>query len=763
MPAEPTQHQSQEDRHQAQELSLQRTRPPTEVDGYEIERFLGSGAYGEVWVATDLKTSRRVAIKFYTHRGGVDWSLLSREVEKLVFLSADRYVVQLLDVGWDAEPPYYVMEFVEQGSLDQWLTDNGPMEVHDAVDLFREVATGLLRAHGRGVLHCDLKPANVLLDQDNRPRLADFGQSRLTHEQAPSLGTLFYMAPEQADLKAVPDARWDVYALGSMLYCALTGAPPYRSEKHVTEIEEAENLPERLTRYRRIIRDAPPPQQHRKLPGMDRQLADIISKCLAVHPDDRFDNVQAVLDALAIRDRQRTRRPLVMLGFAGPLILLLIMSLFGLRGYHRATRASDAALTGRAQEKNFFAAKAVAGKTAEEIQRYFRAVEQVAAEPQFQQMVWQAQRPGSDLEQLLGLLRDPNKNFEPLESRDLLLTHPDRESLQNYMDALLDENRIDNASSWFITDAQGTQIAAAFEDDSAANTVGQNYSWRTYFHGEPDDLVIRTHEGGRTRVSYPLPEPDRHLTRVHLSAPFQSKATNLWKVAVSAPVYHHAEFVGVIAVTVDIGVFMRFDDSSQGFFAVLIDGRQGGREGMILQHPLFDEVRAERPRLPESFSARRVELGDFQEGGTTSYQDPLGEDPLGEDYRRRWIAAMVPVKLDVHDGRSGKLEVVDAGLKVIVQEDYLTAIAPVHSLGQRLLREGFLALSVVILVILAMWGVVIRAMRENAATLKKGRRTGDATPFHDLSTLASPRRTHSGSASGQPLSERIVEQRAERD
>src|SRR5690606_34424421 len=184
-------------------------------------------------------------IKFYTHRGGVDWSLLSREVEKLVFLSADRYVVQLLDVGWDAEPPYYVMEYVEQGSLDTWLAENGPMNVREAVELFREVAVGLLHAHGRGVLHCDLKPANVLLDQDRKPRLADFGQSRLTHEQLPSLGTLFYMAPEQADLKAVPDARWDVYALGAMLYCTLTGSPPHRTPESIEEIESARDLPDR--------------------------------------------------------------------------------------------------------------------------------------------------------------------------------------------------------------------------------------------------------------------------------------------------------------------------------------------------------------------------------------------------------------------------------------------------------------------------------------------------------------------------------------
>ena len=121
-----TQQQTGEEQTRARALSLKRLRPPTEVPGYEPKRFLGAGAYGEVWVAVDTNTGRQVAIKFYAHRGGLDWALLSREVEKLVFLSADRYVVQLLDVGWDAEPPYYVMEYLEHGSLEDLLRRERP-------------------------------------------------------------------------------------------------------------------------------------------------------------------------------------------------------------------------------------------------------------------------------------------------------------------------------------------------------------------------------------------------------------------------------------------------------------------------------------------------------------------------------------------------------------------------------------------------------------------------------------------------------------
>jgi serine/threonine protein kinase len=237
-----TQQQSTEEQRRAQALSLEPSRPPLAIPGYEPQRFLGAGAYGEVWVALDRNTGRQVAIKFYAHQGGLDWSILSREVEKLAFLSADRYVVQLLDVGWDAQPPYYVMEYVEQGSLEDLLVREEKLPPREAVALFREVAVGLMHAHGKGVLHCDLKPANILIDQDGRPRLADFGQSRLSHEQTPALGTLFYMAPEQADLSAVPDVRWDVYALGALLYCMLTGDPPYRNEASATQFATAPDL-----------------------------------------------------------------------------------------------------------------------------------------------------------------------------------------------------------------------------------------------------------------------------------------------------------------------------------------------------------------------------------------------------------------------------------------------------------------------------------------------------------------------------------------
>ncbi len=262
-----TQQQTVGEQMRAEELSLRVTVPPSQIPGYKIESLLGQGAFGQVWVGTDLNTGRSVAIKFYLHRSGVNWSLLAREVKNLVTMSANRFIVQVLDVGWDAEPPYYVMEFLENGSLEEMLRQRGAMGVSKAVEIFTDMALGLNHLHGKGVLHCDLKPANVLLDQDMRPRLADFGQSRMSTDQTPSLGTLFYMAPEQADLNALPDARWDVYALGAILHCMLVGHPPHRTPQTVTSLDTAGTLTERLTRYRETIMKAATPRAHHRVRG----------------------------------------------------------------------------------------------------------------------------------------------------------------------------------------------------------------------------------------------------------------------------------------------------------------------------------------------------------------------------------------------------------------------------------------------------------------------------------------------------------------
>jgi len=701
-----TQQQSNEEQQRARALSLKPSRPPTQVPGYEPRRFLGAGAYGEVWVAVDRNTGRQVAIKFYAHQGGLDWSILSREVEKLAFLSADRYVVQLLDVGWDADPPYYVMEYIEQGSLEDLLKRDGRLGVREAVALFREVAVGLLHAHGKGVLHCDLKPANVLLDQDGRPRLADFGQSRLSHEQTPALGTLFYMAPEQADLQAVPDVRWDVYALGALLYCMLTGAPPHRNESTVTEFDSATELEGRLLRYRQLIENSPLPTGHRQIKGVDRELADIIDGCLEPDREQRFANVQEVVDALHARDQRRARRPLVLLGFVGPALLLGVVSIFAWSSFETVMGEYDEALRERALESNSFAAKYVAKTVTNELEVYYRAVEEMASSPRFQKL-------------LATTLKDPQLATFRQQLSDSNLDKPTRDTLraefiasaaraplQERIEELLQDPDEPDVASWFVLDPAGLQLARAPAED----TLGMNFAWRTYFHGGFEDQP----ENWR-------PQPGEHVGKTNLSAVFYSKVNDRWTVTISTPVLTEEEegqpphFLGLIALSVDVHSFVELQASNRQF-AVLVDWRPGPNKGLILQHPLFEKLHDNdntSGRLPEFRVSELPESSSERQ----NYVDPLAKSPEGEEFDRHWLAETAPVS--IRDGNTGWM--------VIVQESYEGTIGrTLESLKQTLFSSSVLAATLIALLSTVLWAFVVRVLREPTRAGAKPGATAEA-------------------------------------
>ena len=415
-----TLHQSDQDRDRSRDLSLQATKPPAKVTGYSIEQFIGAGAYGEVWSGTEKKTGRRVAIKFYTRRTTDDMEQLSREVEKLVTLSADRYVVQLVDVDWQAQPPYFVMDYFEHGSLEDLLKSQQTLPATQAEDLFTEIATGMMHLHGKGIFHCDLKPGNILLDQDDKPRIADFGQARVHTDKAASLGTLYYMAPEQADLTAAPAAKWDVYALGAILYSMLVGKPPYVDDDLTERIDSSASVEERLAAYKSALKNAPLPNEHRKVAGVDKLLADIIDRSIAVNPSERYDSVESVLVAMRQRELSKARRPLLVLGLIGPLMLLTVMSLFSWFASRQAYKDTLTAIEIETKQGNEFAAKMAARSTAEKIDRYFRAVEELSVNEEF---IGDLIAATSDVElkTIARELDDPNNNSEA--ALDLSLIH----------------------------------------------------------------------------------------------------------------------------------------------------------------------------------------------------------------------------------------------------------------------------------------------------------------------------------------------------
>ncbi|WP_160149562.1 serine/threonine-protein kinase [Roseiconus lacunae] len=758
-----TEFQTEGGRSTSKKLSMQATAPPSDVPGYRLERFLGSGAFGQVWVGRDLNTGRPVAVKFFLHRGGVNWSLLSHEVKNLVQLSADRHIVQVLEVGWDNDPPYYVMELVPGGSLEDELTDRGALPVGEAVMLFRKICIGLNHSHNKGVLHCDLKPANILLGDDHEPRLADFGQSRLTHDQTPSLGTLFYMAPEQADLGSSPSSSWDVYAVGAIMYRMLTGGPPYRDDSIVEQLDTAGSLPKRLERYRESIRNATPPVRHIQRGGVDRELARIVSRCLAPEPDSRFGNVQEILDHLDRRDESRAKRPLMLLGILGPLLLLIVTSISGLQTINTAKEETMVALKAEARESNLLAARFAARTLESELERYFRLCQEEINSPAFREQLGETLRDAG-LNQRLQDLADAGTSLEArkrTDVREALLDNESRQKLDEYLQSRLvdympseDHPHRPKLATIFVTDQRGTIFSIAYVDPvaRAQSSAGRNYAYRTYFHGQENDLPKTT----------PIADVTP-LRQMQMSAAFQSTATFLWKIAISAPVKlsddPDAPPDAVFVATINLGdIEILQGDEQKNHVAVLVDAREGPTRGTLLQHPYLDERQREgKLDIGEVYRVDVDTMDALLTGKDVDYADPVAAAEEADIYSGGWIAAMEPVTVPRLSVRPGGTTVErpllpsrgeQSDLLVLVQYRLNKVFAPVGQMTQSLIRTGSVGL-VALAVVSAMLWFFVRRVRDDRVVRRIRKATVDLAPMQDApSDRAASNRVTPGNSRG---------------
>jgi eukaryotic-like serine/threonine-protein kinase len=645
------------DRAVARDLSLQGVRPPAKIPGYEHEQFLGHGAYGEVWIAVNRNSGRKVAIKFFTRRGGLDWAALAREVEKLRYLFSDRYVVQLFEVGWESEPPYYVMEYMENGSLEDLLR-TGPLPVPDAVMYFREIAVALVHAHDKGILHCDLKPGNVLLDTDRRPRLADFGQSRLTNELSPALGTLFYMAPEQADLSAIPDARWDVYALGAVMYRMLTGAPPHYQREPFSE----GNLESQLAAYRKHILDAPKPKAHRKVLGVDAELASIVDRCLETSVSKRYQNPQAVLTALDAWQLRRTRRPLLLLTGLGFGLIFLVMALIGAYVFWTSVNTAEREVIHRALDGNRFAARTEARQFGLQIQFRWAQLEAGARDQDLRRLLAMGDK----------LKEDPKACAELDELLGVRRARADRQ---------FDE--ANRSSLWFAGDANGFQRGSDPPFDKQRHLYR---GYRDYFHGLGHELPDRTGPA-KTIIDSP-----------HRSMVYRRAGSGDWSVAFTVPVWDDpddeflAEQVGILGMAIDLKGRTRVAGDRERF-AVLIDTRTDatGRRGLIVRHPYLDEsADGSEPRLVYT-----EEVVRWADAAGTFHAEEYYDDPVGGQYAGPWLASVERVVVRPEDGSP-----IDTGWVILVQERRDEVMHPVRQLQWRL-GYGAFGATLFILLLLA--------------------------------------------------------------
>jgi WD40 repeat protein len=263
---------------------------------------------GVVYKARHLGLKRLVALKMIksAHVTDQDRNRFRAEAEAVARLQHPN-IVQVFDVGEYEGQPYCALELADAGSLDHRLRQ-GTLTPRDAADLIGRLALAMDAAHALNVVHRDLKPANVLLTADGTPKVTDFGLAKFLDGAASGLtqagevlGTPSYMAPEQAAGGREVGPAADVYALGAILYEALTGRPPFREP----------TVAETLAR----VRDQDPVPPARLRPGCPRDLETVCLKCLEKEPARRYRSAAALADDLR---RFREGRP-VLARRVGPL------------------------------------------------------------------------------------------------------------------------------------------------------------------------------------------------------------------------------------------------------------------------------------------------------------------------------------------------------------------------------------------------------------------------------------------------------------
>ncbi|BBY55878.1 Stk1 family PASTA domain-containing Ser/Thr kinase [Mycobacterium koreense] len=261
------------------------TTPPHLSDRYELGDILGFGGMSEVHLARDQRLHRDVAIKVLRADLARDPSFylrFRREAQNAAALNHPA-IVAVYDTG-EAETesgplPYIVMEYVDGVTLRDMVHNDGPLAEQRAIEIIADACQALNFSHQHGIIHRDVKPANIMISKTNAVKVMDFGIARALADSgnmtqtAAVIGTAQYLSPEQARGEPV-DARSDVYSLGCVLYEILTGEPPFVGDSPVA------------VAYQHVREDPVAPSQRK--PGLSPGLDAVVLKALAKNPDNRY-------------------------------------------------------------------------------------------------------------------------------------------------------------------------------------------------------------------------------------------------------------------------------------------------------------------------------------------------------------------------------------------------------------------------------------------------------------------------------------------
>jgi protein kinase-like protein len=270
----------------------------TELGGYRIVEQLGRGGTSVVYRAEHVRLGRPAALKLLSPGlGENDFAERFMRESRLAASLDHPAIVPVFDAGEEDGLLWIAMACVEGTDLKTLLAEEGSLPPRRALAILGQVAAALDAAHARGLVHRDVKPANILVGPGDRAFLSDFGVAKELssggHTRTGSfVGTIEYCAPEQIEGSTV-DARTDVYALGCVLYEALTGVPPFRRPTEVAVLNAH-------------LREAPPKLEH----GLPPELGRVVQRALAKAPDERFESCGAFLAAArqAAAGRRRPRR-----------------------------------------------------------------------------------------------------------------------------------------------------------------------------------------------------------------------------------------------------------------------------------------------------------------------------------------------------------------------------------------------------------------------------------------------------------------------